>query len=140
MNKDEASTARRDQTHGLEGQAALPAPGAGPETAESSTSSNSRPSTQQPPFLFRDATSLLRMTRTQNLTIAQLVWQNERALGKTSDEISHELMKIWSVMDGSIREGVSSVEERLPGRMGVRRRAAGKWAHNLYEGQAHAED
>lgn len=32
-------------------------------------------------------------------------------------------MRIWSVMDDCIRTGVSSAEEKLPGRIGLRRRA-----------------
>lgn len=66
---------------------------------------------------------LLRMSRTHNLTIAQLVHDNERAF-RSSDEISAQLLNIWAVMDESIRDGVSSVEETLPGQLAVRRRAA----------------
>lgn len=32
-------------------------------------------------------------------------------------------MRIWGVMDDCIRMGVSSTEEKLPGRLGLRRRA-----------------
>lgn len=32
-------------------------------------------------------------------------------------------MRIWGVMDECIRTGVSSAEEKLPGRLGLRRRA-----------------
>lgn len=71
------------------------------------------------------------MTRQQNLTIAQLVFENERSY-MTADEISDGLMKIWGVMDGSIRDGVSS-EGTLPGRLAVRRRAAGLY-RRLFKG------
>lgn len=40
----------------------------------------------------------------------------------TSD-ILQQLMRIWAVMDDCIRMGVSSAEEKLPGRLGLRRRA-----------------
>lgn len=72
------------------------------------------------------------MTRQQNLTIAQLVWQNEKSY-MSSEQISEGLLRLWSVMDGSIRDGVSSTEELLPGRLGVRRRAAGLY-RRLFKG------
>lgn len=134
VNKDAASHARRDQTHGVDASvAALPAP-------SDSTASNAPPAEEpksgdglpQPPYLFSNASGLLSMTRQQNLTIAQLVWQNERSY-MTSEEVSEGLLKIWSVMDGSIRAGVSSTEELLPGRLAVRRRAAGLY-RRLFKG------
>ncbi|KAK4049106.1 hypothetical protein OIO90_005576 [Microbotryomycetes sp. JL221] len=127
VNKQDAPQSRRDQTHGLGNVAALPSPD------ESSTSSSnqgttkfddspSKPDVKPPPFLFRDAQGLLKLTRQQNLTIAQLVWENELSF-RTSEQVSQGLHTIWKVMDSSIRDGVSSLEETLPGRLKVRRRA-----------------
>ncbi|KAJ8482445.1 hypothetical protein ONZ51_g5360 [Trametes cubensis] len=53
----------------------------------------------QPPYPFVSGDSLLALTK------------------------KHNLMRIWSVMDDCIRTGVSSAEEKLPGRLGLRRRA-----------------
>lgn len=137
MNKDAASHARRDQAHGADidpSQASLPAPSAeaAPESDASAASPPPGDSLPQPPFLFSSATSLIAMTRRENLTIAQLVFENERSY-MTADEISDGLLKIWGVMDGSIRDGVSSREEILPGGLGVRRRAAGLY-RRLFKG------
>ncbi|KAK4702639.1 L-serine dehydratase, partial [Phenoliferia sp. Uapishka_3] len=68
----------------------------------------------------------------ERLTIAQLVWNNERSY-MTPQEISDSLLKIWAVMDQCIHQGVTSTEERLPGRLGVRRRAAGLY-RRLFKG------
>ncbi|KAL8276426.1 hypothetical protein RQP46_011178 [Phenoliferia psychrophenolica] len=119
-NKDDASTARRDQTHGLESKA-LAAPGEEPTEKPKEKKTDKM---KQPPYLFRNAQGLLMMTQQHNLTIAQLVWNNERSY-MSSQEISDSLLKIWGVMDQCIHDGVTSTEERLPGRLGVRRRAAG---------------
>ncbi|SCV74362.1 BQ2448_6794 [Microbotryum intermedium] len=117
FKKDSASLARREQTHGLENNSnnkALPAPG-----QESSAEQDGPRQTgqRQPLFLFRNGAELLAMTKRHNLTIAQLVWENERS-SMTSDEISEGLMKLWRTMDASIAQGVSSTELKLPGGLG----------------------
>ncbi|KAK4048039.1 hypothetical protein OIV83_005073 [Microbotryomycetes sp. JL201] len=120
VNKEDAPQSRRDQTHGLHNYAALPSPSSSQDAAFDEPPS--KPDVKPPPFLFRDAQGLLRLTRQQNMTIAQLVWENELSF-KTSEQVSEGLLRIWSVMDSSIRDGVSSTDERLPGRLKVRRRA-----------------
>ncbi|GAA6059265.1 hypothetical protein JCM10212_006658 [Sporobolomyces blumeae] len=85
-----------------------------------------------PPYLFRNAQGLLTMARQNNLTIAQLVWENERAF-KSDDEITEGLLKLWQTMDQSIHAGVTSKEEFLPGRLRVRRRAPGLYK-KLFKG------
>lgn len=80
----------------------------------------------QPPLPFHNGDSLLELTRKHNLTIAQIVFNNERQFLSAS-EIRANLIKIYRVMDDSIRQGVSSDEETLPGRLRVKRRAK-----NLY--------
>lgn len=76
-----------------------------------------------PPYPFVSGDSLLNLTRKHNMTIAQIVFDNERHFGYSEDEIHSKLLRIWSVMDDCIRQGVSSAEEKLPGRLGLRRRA-----------------
>ncbi|POS76644.1 L-serine ammonia-lyase [Diaporthe helianthi] len=81
-------------------------------------------STTQPRYPFRDATSLLALCHKHNLTIAQLVYENEKSQGYTDEEIYTKVMRIWEVMDHSILEGVQhSQEATLPGSLKLHRRA-----------------
>ncbi|KAJ7623403.1 serine dehydratase alpha chain-domain-containing protein [Roridomyces roridus] len=75
------------------------------------------------PYPFSSGNSLLELTKKHNMTIAQIVWDNEKSFGYSDDEIHSKITKIWSVMDDCIRAGVSSTETTLPGRLGLRRRA-----------------
>ncbi|CDZ98003.1 Serine dehydratase-like, alpha subunit [Phaffia rhodozyma] len=135
INKSAASPARRDQTHGMttdkiEGIAA-------PDELKSEESQRAHEHTttgqesggpnedkkkQQPKYLFHNAASLEALTRKHNLTIAQLVWNNELSY-MTSQQITDNLLKIWGVMDSCIRDGVSSREDILPGGLNVKRRS-----------------
>ncbi|KAF6823321.1 l-serine dehydratase [Colletotrichum plurivorum] len=86
--------------------------------------SESEDSSQGPRYPFRDATSLLSLCRKHNLTIAQLVYENEKSHGYTDDEIYHKLFKIWQVMDASILESVQApLDTLLPGSLKLHRRA-----------------
>lgn len=76
----------------------------------------------QPPYPFRDAKSLLGLCQKHNLTIAQLVYENERHW-YTDEEIRRKLTNIWLVMDNCIREGVHSEQDILPGSLKLKRRA-----------------
>ncbi|KAJ8585993.1 L-serine ammonia-lyase [Rhizopogon salebrosus TDB-379] len=76
-----------------------------------------------PPYPFESGDSLLALTRKHNLTIAQIVHDNERYFGLSEADIHDKLMRIWAVMDDCIRMGVSTAETTLPGRLGLRRRA-----------------
>ncbi|KAN0088511.1 Serine dehydratase alpha chain domain containing protein [Tylopilus felleus] len=76
-----------------------------------------------PPYPFESGNSLLALTKKHNLTIAQIVHDNERYFGFSDQEIHNKLMRIWSVMDGCIRAGVTATEKTLPGRLNLHRRA-----------------
>ncbi|KAF8801264.1 L-serine ammonia-lyase [Phlegmacium glaucopus] len=78
---------------------------------------------QQPPYPFDNGKSLLTLTRKHNMTIAQIVHDNEKYFGYTDEDIHNKIMRIWAVMDECIRTGVSTSETVLPGRLGLRRRA-----------------
>ncbi|KAF8479720.1 serine dehydratase alpha chain-domain-containing protein [Russula ochroleuca] len=78
---------------------------------------------EQPPYPFKSGDSLLNLTRVHNMTIAQIVYDNERSFGYKDDDIHDKLMRIWAVMDDCIRSGVHTRETTLPGRLGLRRRA-----------------
>ncbi|KAK7735419.1 hypothetical protein SLS63_003889 [Diaporthe eres] len=81
-------------------------------------------SAAQPSHPFRDATSLLALCHKHNLTIAQLVYENEKSHGYTDEEIYTKVMRIWHVMDHSILEGVQAPPETtLPGSLNLHRRA-----------------
>ncbi|KAI2616048.1 serine dehydratase alpha chain-domain-containing protein [Hypoxylon sp. NC1633] len=81
---------------------------------------------QQPRYPFRDARSLLALCKQHNLTIAQLVYENEKSHGYTDEEIFKKVMSIWEVMDNSILEGVqASADTTLPGSLKLHRRAPG---------------
>ncbi|KAG0709224.1 serine dehydratase alpha chain-domain-containing protein [Suillus ampliporus] len=76
-----------------------------------------------PPYPFESGNSLLALTSKHNLTIAQIVHDNERYFGLSDADIHDKLMRIWAVMDDCIRSGVSTAEKTLPGRLGLQRRA-----------------
>lgn len=78
----------------------------------------------QPRYPFRDANSLLALCHKHNLTIAQLVYDNEKSHGYTDEEIYDKVMRIWQVMDQSILEGVQApLDTTLPGSLKLHRRA-----------------
>ncbi|PTB65187.1 serine dehydratase [Trichoderma citrinoviride] len=78
----------------------------------------------QPRYPFRDAKSLLSLCDKHNLTIAQLVYENEKSHGYSDEEIREKLFRIWEVMDNSILEGVqASPDSLLPGSLKLHRRA-----------------
>ncbi|WDK18716.1 L-serine ammonia-lyase [Colletotrichum graminicola] len=118
----------KDDTMLLEGaQDGLPpvastSTGTGIGDAESGEASESE--TSGPRYPFRDATSLLALCRKHNLTIAQVVYENEKSHGYTDEEIYHKLFKIWQVMDTSILESVQApLDAKLPGSLKLHRRA-----------------
>lgn len=77
-----------------------------------------------PAYPFHNAQSLLNLCHEHNLTIAQLVYQNEKSLGYTDDEIYEKIFRIWQVMDDSILEAVQApLDSVLPGSLKLHRRA-----------------
>jgi hypothetical protein len=88
---------------------------------------------ENPPYTFESGKALLALTKKYNLTIAQIVFNNEKFFGYSEIEIHKKLMRIWRVMDDCIRTGVSATEPTLPGRLGLRRRAPGLY-HRLMRG------
>lgn len=83
-----------------------------------------KPSSHQPRYPFRDAQSLLTLCKKHNLTIAQLVYENEKSHGYTDDDIHDKVYRIWQTMDNSILEGVQApVDSTLPGSLKLHRRA-----------------
>ncbi|CAO1615409.1 unnamed protein product [Sympodiomycopsis kandeliae] len=88
------------------------------------------------PLPFHNGASLLRLCYRHNLTMAQIVFQNELTW-RSADEIRARIFKVWNVMDSSIRAGCHSKQERLPGPMKLKRRAPGLYKRlmrGLYTG------
>ena len=79
--------ARRDQTHGrtmeTKPNLGLPSPD---DTLYTDTLSSTKPdhSPGQPPYLFATASELLHICQTQDLTIGQVIWENELAFRSPS--------------------------------------------------------
>lgn len=85
INPQDATPARRDQTHGLNND--LPC----------STSSDKQKGEEgkrdgQPRYLFTTAEELNKICEEMDLTIAQVVWENELAF-RSSKEIKRSLME-----------------------------------------------
>ncbi|KAH7922583.1 L-serine ammonia-lyase [Leucogyrophana mollusca] len=114
VDKSAVHGARLHQTHSL----------SEPELdAASAQQKGPDPDPGHPPYPFESGDSLLALTKKHNLTIAQIVHDNERYFGLSEVDIHDKLMRIWSVMDECIRTGVTTAESTLPGRLGLRRRA-----------------
>jgi L-serine dehydratase len=89
------------------------------------------------PFQFHSAVELLRLTREQNCSIAQLMWHNERHW-RTEPEIRRGLLNVWQVMQACVERGCRS-DGILPGKLKVRRRAPAL-AHRLQAAQGSQDD
>lgn len=76
----------------------------------------------EPPFQFKSANTLLEIAAANDLSIAELVMENERTW-RSNAEITQRIDRIWQVMDECIERGLHA-EGVLPGRMAVLRRAA----------------
>ncbi|KAH8678158.1 L-serine dehydratase [Xylariales sp. PMI_506] len=100
------------------------AKGSTSETATIHVDETQKSGQHQPRYPFRDATSLLALCHKHNLTIAQIVYENEKSHGLTDEEIMEKLFRIWEVMDNSILEGVQApLDSILPGSLKLHRRA-----------------
>ncbi|KAK7909094.1 hypothetical protein PG985_014972 [Apiospora marii] len=96
----------------------------GPSALPTSDGSEATGDSKQPRYAFRDAQSMLTLCKKHNLTIAQLVYENEKSHGYTDDEIHDKVFRIWETMDHSILEGVQAPSDAvLPGSLKLHRRA-----------------
>lgn len=75
----------------------------------------------QLPHPFKSAADLLETAAEKQLTIWELMLQNESAM-RSGQEVRDGIMHIWSVMQGCIDHGMKT-EGILPGGLNVRRRA-----------------
>ncbi|XP_006462099.1 hypothetical protein AGABI2DRAFT_143787 [Agaricus bisporus var. bisporus H97] len=111
VDKKAVHNARLQQVHSLE-EPSLDRPliSEPPTHPNMPVSHSKEQEEERPPYPFDTGASLLALTQKHNMTIAQIVHDNE-------------LMRIWQVMDQCIRTGVSTTERTLPGRLNLRRRA-----------------
>ena len=79
------------------------------------------------PYPFDTAEQLFEYCRTNNMSIAQIMMENEK-VNLPEAEIREKILHIWEVMDESINNGFASEYSQLPGGLKVRRRA-----NRLYE-------
>lgn len=73
------------------------------------------------PFAFSTASEMMRLCKENNLTIAQLMYENEQ-VWRTKEEIEKDILKIASVMDKCIDNGCHN-GGILPGGLQLKRRA-----------------
>ncbi|KIW18019.1 L-serine ammonia-lyase [Exophiala spinifera] len=108
-------------------------------TADVDVTSERATKSQQPPYPFSDAASLLNLCHKHQLTIAQLVFENEKSFGYSENDIYRKLFRLWGVMDSSILEGVQAPRDStLPGSLKLHRRAPALYSRltrGLYSSQ-----
>ncbi|KAK0467320.1 serine dehydratase alpha chain-domain-containing protein [Desarmillaria tabescens] len=115
VDKRVVQAARLHQTHSLSEPQIEAEPSGLPEDTPGVS--------DHPPYPFESGNSLLALTKKHNMTIAQIVYDNEKSFGYSENDIHDKIFRIWEVMDDCIRAGVSAVDPTLPGRLGLRRRA-----------------
>ncbi len=74
------------------------------------------------PYPFKTARELLSLCRQHDLSISQLMLENEKAW-RAETQVRQELLHIWQVMQNCVRRGCQT-EGTLPGGLNVKRRAA----------------
>lgn len=82
--------------------------------------------TTELPFPFNTAEELLAITREHQMSISDVMFENEK-VWRNEEEIRTGMLEIWSVMKACVQRGCEQ-EGRLPGGLKVKRRAA-----ELYE-------
>ena len=120
IRPQDAGSGRREGSSPSQVPSGQPLRGDGSQGGEPAPGGEEKP--REPPFPFHNMASLLALTRQHNLTIAQIVYENELTWA-SPDEIHEKIMRIWSVMDEGIRAGVHSDKEFLPGPLRMKRRA-----------------
>jgi len=73
------------------------------------------------PYNYSNAKELLKQCKENKITIAQLIFENEK-IYKSEDEIKSSLLEIWNVMTECVTNGLNS-DGILPGGLNVPKRA-----------------
>ncbi len=74
------------------------------------------------PYEFATAKDLSQLCHKNDITIAELMFENEVSTLSETDVIQ-QIENLWQVMDDSINRGLNAKDEILPGGLNVRRRA-----------------
>ncbi|MEQ4718662.1 L-serine ammonia-lyase [Nonomuraea sp. B19D2] len=74
------------------------------------------------PYPFTTGEELLKHCSNTGLSISALMLENEKAFGRTEEEIRSGLLRLWQVMSECVRRGIAK-EGVLPGGLKVKRRA-----------------
>lgn len=74
------------------------------------------------PYDFDSAAQLLKLCEENNLSISQLILENEKAL-RSEEEVKAGILKIYNIMQNSIERGIHA-RGILPGPLKLKRRAA----------------
>jgi L-serine dehydratase len=74
------------------------------------------------PYPFDTADELLKITRANNMSISDVMFENEK-MWRTEDEIRAGMLEIWSAMKACVKRGCEQ-KGVLPGGLKVKRRAA----------------
>lgn len=80
------------------------------------------------PHPFSTCDELLKICNSKNLTIHELIYENELSHYSES-EIKNGVAQIWKAMQDSVYNGCHSEEIFLPGRLNVKRRAPALFKH-----------
>ena len=90
--------------------------------AERGAGSASRPAGPELPYPFTTAAELLAHTSSSGLPISGIMLANEKALGRTAEQIRADLLDLWRVMRACVERGCGT-DGLLPGGLKVPRRA-----------------
>lgn len=88
------------------------------------TASNDNPIVEDAtklPYPFKTGNELLALCKKHNMSISQIMWENEKAW-RPEEETRAQLLKIWEVMRECVDNGIKN-EGVLPGGLNVPRRA-----------------
>ncbi len=89
------------------------------------------------PYPFTTAAELLGHCAETGLSVSGLMLENEKAFGRSEQEIRDRLLELWRVMAECVRRGIAK-EGVLPGGLKVRRRA--HQLHRRLQGEAAEKD
>lgn len=73
------------------------------------------------PYSFNNANELIQLAKENNLSISQLILENEKVY-KDEENIKKDLLEIWQVMKTCVKDGLAS-DGILPGGLNVEKRA-----------------
>ena len=85
-------------------------------------SATARPDGPDLPYPFTTGQELLAHTRSSGLPISGIMLENEKALGRTAEQVRADLFDLWQVMRACVERGCGT-DGLLPGGLKVPRRA-----------------